>query len=182
MPIRLPLETERLILREFMPDDWEAVQRYACDPEVTRFMPWGPNTEDQTREFVRRVIDSAQANPRVEFGLAVALKTDGQLIGACHAGITHEHMQACIGYVYHKDWWGQGYATEAARALVRFGFEQLGLHRIYASCDAENIGSARVLEKAGMRQEGRFLQAVWTRGQWRDQLRYAILEQEWAGQ
>lgn len=179
--VSLPLETERLILREFEEADRKAVHVYASDPETVRFMTWGPNTEEQTQEFVARAIACRQDEPRRRFELAVIVKADGRLIGACSITVSDpDNRRGWIGYCYNREFWGQGYATEAARAIVGFGFEQLGLRRITATCDTENAASARVLKKAGMRREGLFREDERLRGKWRDTHSYAVLEGEWA--
>jgi RimJ/RimL family protein N-acetyltransferase len=170
---------ERLVLREYREDDWPAVHRYASDPEVCRFMMWGPNTEEQTRAHVRRSMQSAEVQPRRSFNLVVTLKESGELIGAASLVVSApENRGGWIGYVFARERWGQGYATEAARLLVKFGFEELGLHRIFATCDAENRASARVLEKAGMTLEGRMRSHEFIKGRWRDSLLFAILEED----
>ena len=84
-----------------------------------------------------------------------------------------------MGYWIARSFWGRGYATEAASAFLAFGFRELGLHRIWAWCIAENLASARVLEKIGMRQEGHLRQNEWMKGRWWDTLLYAILETEY---
>jgi [ribosomal protein S5]-alanine N-acetyltransferase len=175
----LPIETERLVLRDFVEEDWRAVHRYACDAEVVRYMEWGPNTEAETRQYIDRVIASQKASPRYTFELAVTLKAGGLLIGGAgfHAADPQSH-EGWLGYVLHRDAWGQGYATEAARALLVFGFRHFGLHRIWATCDARNAASAHVLEKIGMQREGYLREHKWQREGWRDTLLYAILERE----
>ena len=113
----------------------------------------------------------------------MVLRETGRLIGACGMRRTRPGgPQANMGYVLRRDAWGQGYATEAARALAGFGFEALGLHRVFATCDVENHRSARVLEKVGMRREGTMLEHMWIRDRWRDSFLYAILEHEWRAQ
>ena len=172
--------TARLTFREFEKADWPAVHAYASDPEVVRYMPWGPNTEAESRDFVRRQIQPQSDDPRYDFEFAVIRSDDGCLIGGC--GIHHSgppKRRGHIGYCFRRDAWGHGYGTEAARALVAFGFEALDLHRIFATCDPQNTASARVLEKAGMRREGRLRDDMWIHGRWRDSFLYAILEHEW---
>ena len=92
-----------------------------------------------------------------------------------------ENHEGEIRYILNRDFWGQGYGTETATALLRFGFEQLDLHRIVATCDRYNIGSAGVLEKVGMRGEGHFLEHKWEKGKWCDSYYFAMLLSEWAG-
>ena len=179
-PISLPLQTERLLLREFVAEDWRAVHEYATDPEVVRYMPFGPNTEEESKAFVEQVLAVQREVPRTKFELAVALRSNGQFIGGCAIRIGSQSFRdADIGYCFNRGYWGQGYATEAARAAVRFGFEHLGLHRIWATCDVNNAASARVLEKLGMQREGYFRRHMLVRGSWRDHLMYAVLEDEW---
>ncbi|MFH1567225.1 MAG: GNAT family protein [Gemmatimonadota bacterium] len=177
---RIPLETERLLLRDFALDDWPAVHEYARRLEVARFMTWGPNTVADTQAFVRRATVSRDEDPRRDHELAVVEKSTGRLVGGC--GITIDagpHRNAFLGYCLHPDVWGRGYATEASRALLRFGFLTLGAHRVWTTCDPENHASARVLQKIGMRQEGHLREDVWVRGQWRDELILAVLDPEW---
>ncbi len=177
--IHLPLHTERLLLRDFEEADWEAVYCYASDPEVTRFMVWGPNTEEDTREYIQHKLAAQQADPRTSFSLAVVLKAEDVLIGSCALTVSRpEKHAAYIGYCLNRDYWGQGYATEAVQAIIGLGFLQLHLHRIFATCDPHNVASLRVLEKLGMRREGRLLEDRWQEGRWRDSYLYAILEQE----
>jgi [ribosomal protein S5]-alanine N-acetyltransferase len=176
----LPIRTERLILRDFTPGDWRDVQEYGSDPEVVRFMPWGPNTEADTREFISRALAAQRRTPRAAFELAVTTGVGGRVIGGCGIRISRpEDGGADMGYCLRRDHWGSGLGTEMARAIVRFGFEQLGLHRIIATCDTENVASARVLEKAGMRREGHLVSDSRIRGSWRDSYLYAVLYDEW---
>jgi RimJ/RimL family protein N-acetyltransferase len=176
----LPIRTKRLLLREFREGDWKDIQRYAPDPKVVEFLPWGPNTLEQTREFMTKTVAEQRAVPRDTFNLAIVLRKSGRVIGGVRIGIRSvKHRRGDIGYVLARDCWGKGYATEAARAIVAFGFTDLNLHRIYATCDVRNKASARVLEKAGMRREGRMRESAFLRGRWRDSLIYGVLEQEW---
>ena len=173
------LRTERLLLRELTDDDFEAVHDYARDPEVVRYMPWGPSTEQETRDFLRRAQALATEEPRRGFELAVVTAGDDRLIGAIGLHMDTSELQAMLGYCYHRSAWGHGYATEAARAIVGFGFEVLLLHRVWAGCDPDNTPSARVLEKVGMRLEGRLREDTRIRGEFRDTLVYGILSREW---
>jgi RimJ/RimL family protein N-acetyltransferase len=174
------IETTRLRLRDFKKTDWRDVQDYARDPDVSRFMVWGPNTAEQTVEFVESTLEMQRQKPRLSFELAAILKDSNQFIGAAGIRILPgEPEQAAIGYVYNKKFWGQGFGTEACRALIKFGFVDLKLHRIFAICDRENMGSAGVLRKSGMRQEALFLKDRKIKGLWRDTLLFAILQSEW---
>ena len=174
------IEAERLVLREFRWDDWESVHEYAVDPEVYHYMPWGPNSEDETRAFVERAIASRHRDPRLHFELAVTVRENGRLIGGAGIRAADESFRAAdMGYCLRRDAWGLGFGTEASKGLIGFGFKRLGLHRIWATCDTGNARSARVLEKAGMELEGTMRDDTWLRGQWRSSLLYSILDSEW---
>jgi RimJ/RimL family protein N-acetyltransferase len=174
------LETRRHLLRELAAGDLPAVQAYAGDPEVVRYLDWGPSTPEDTVRFLALAQATRDAAPRTGYHLAITLRENGRVIGGCRIEIhSAVHAGGDIGYVLAREAWGDGHATEAAQALVRFGFERLGLHRIWATCDVDNQPSARVLEKLGMRREARLRQNVRRRGEWRDSHLYAILEPEW---
>jgi RimJ/RimL family protein N-acetyltransferase len=174
----MQLETERLILREFRVSDFDAVHEYASDPEVVRYMPFGPNILKQTQDFLDRAINRQKEKTRIDYELAVILKETNKLIGGCRINKVSE-IQAHIGYIYNKNYWGYGYATETAKALVAFGFNDLGVHRIYATCDPDNIASQRVLEKAGLILEGRLREDMMIHGEYRDSLIFGLLDNEW---
>lgn len=176
---RLPLLTERLELRDFREEDISAVHRWASDPEVVRFMCWGPNTREHTREFLQRKFAERTGEPRRTWDLAVVRREAGRVIGSVGLRLDEQMQQAALGYCYDQDAWGQGFATEAAREILRFGFEDLGLHRVHASVDTRNGASIRVLDKIGMRPEGRLREHVLQHGEWRDSYIYAILCREW---
>ena len=174
------IRTERLVLREFRPDDWEFVHEYAVDPEVSRYMPWGPNSEDETRAFIGRAMDGRKENPRLSFELAITLAENDRLIGGGGIRADDENFRSAnMGYCLRSDAWGVGFGTESAVALISYGFDRLGVHRIWATCDSENVRSARVLEKSGMRLEGTRRDDTWVRERWRSTHIFAILETEW---
>ena len=172
-----PLETNRLLLREFRAEDEASIHDYASDPEVTRFTDWGPNDTGQTHAFLDLCLGLQREWPRQSVSLGVEIRATRRLIG----GIGIEAATGVLGYVLHRKHWGRGYATEASREVLRFGFETLGLHRIVARCDVQNSGSFRVMEKIGMRREGHFLKDALKHGRWRDTFLYAILREEWRG-
>ena len=177
----LVILTKRLILRDFNEEDWKSVHEYASDPEVVRYVEFGPNKEEESKSFIHRALVHRKEKPRKDFTLAIVLKATNTLIGGCGIYlISPDNQEGSIGYVLNRNFWGQGYATETAQALLEFGFNQLKLHRIFATCDPKNTASARVLEKIGMRREAYFREHKWIKGKWRDSLLYAILEHEWA--
>jgi [ribosomal protein S5]-alanine N-acetyltransferase len=180
MNINLPLETQRLILRDLIKSDLQGVHSYASDLEVVRHLPFGPNSEEETKNYLQRELKLQRQQPRHHFALAVTLKDNKQFIGACRLSVTNtEKQEGSLGYCLAKEFWGQGYATEAVGKLINFGFQQLNLHRIFAICEPKNVVSMRVLVKSGMRQEGYLREYEWVKGEWRDMLLYAMLEREW---
>jgi ribosomal-protein-alanine N-acetyltransferase len=174
------IRTNRLLLRALQEDDWRAVHRYASDPEVVRYENWGPNTEDETRSFIQRSVSGRKEVPRRDYSLAILLETESELIGSCGIYLTDSgNREGHIGYTLNRKFWRQGYGTETAKALLEFGFGELNLHRIFATCDQANVASVHILEKVGMRREGHLRENKWIRGEWRDSLLYAILDYEW---
>jgi [ribosomal protein S5]-alanine N-acetyltransferase len=175
-----PIRTERLMLREFRASDEADVHAYGSDPEVSRYMDWGPNDEATTQAVIARWLASQAIWPRADINLAVEPVGDGRVIGSIRLGLKDPaNRTADLGHSYHRAYWRQGYAAEAARALLAVGFGELGLHRIWATADVRNIGSWRLLEKLGMRREAHFLQDVRVKGEWRDSYLYAILADEY---
>ncbi len=176
----MELRTARMLLREMCESDWRSIQQYAGDRRVCRFMEWGPNTPKMTRNFVRSVLTEPGARPRYNFNLVMTL--DGALIGAVRITIRSMiEREADIGYILAEGHWGRGFASEASEALLRFGFDSLKMHRIYATCDPRNEASWHIMEKLGMTREARLREHKRVRGTWRDSLLYAILDREWRG-
>ncbi|MDR0469141.1 MAG: GNAT family N-acetyltransferase [Peptococcaceae bacterium] len=177
------LETERLLLRKFEKTDFSAVHSYASDPANVIFMPWGPNSEKETRDFIRLAISEAGEKPCVAFFFAAVSKEADMLLGSCNITIAVSGDEAEIGWIVHRDHWKQGYGAEMGKALLRFGFDELSLRRIVAHCDAENHASWRLMESIGMRREGLFIESrpahKGSDKAYGDEYSYAILEREW---
>jgi ribosomal-protein-alanine N-acetyltransferase len=162
----MELRTERLVIREFRLDDEPAAHHYASDEEVTRYLTWGPNSPTDTTAYIKQVAREAAREPRTSFTLAVAT-LDDELIGVANLAITGEASTGELAYVLSRESWGRGYATEVARRLIVFGFDELGLRRITATCHPDNFASARVLEKAGMHFEKTMRDHLRVREGWR---------------
>ena len=174
------IATERLVLREFVTDDWPAVLAYQRDPRYLRLYPWTDRTEAEVRDFVQMFVDQQAEEPRRRFQLAITFLDGGPVIGSCGIRRKPENRwEADIGYELAPDHWGRGYATEAALAMVSFGFRDLELHRISSWCIADSVASARVLEKVGLQPEGRLRENEYFKGRWWDTLLYGLLESEW---
>lgn len=181
----LPIRTERLMLRLYREDDLDDVYAIQSRPDVTRYLYWGPRNRDQARESLRMKIASNRLRAEGDnLTLAVVLpKTDTVIGDVLLIWLSGEHRQGEIGYIFHPDHGGRGYATEAARVMLRLGFAGLGLHRIIGRIDGRNTASARVLERLGMRREAHLVENELVKGEWTDEVSYAILDREWrAGQ
>lgn len=176
-------ESRRLYLRDFNSDDAEAVFSYAGDAGNTYFMDWGPDSREDVRNYLTRKFAEQIASPRRSFDLAVCLKENGKLIGSVGLFLDENRSQAELGYIFHRDYHHMGYASEAAEALLRFGFMNLDLHRIYARCDSENYASEAVMKRLGMRKEADMKSCIYTavgqRKQWRGEKLYALLQNEY---
>ena len=175
-PIELP--GQHVILRDFRPDDATAALQVVGDDAVTQWLSFDSRDLAGAEAMIDGAIERAQHQPRTEFYLAVVLPEHDELIG--FARLAYAGVQAAkLGYAIRADQWGHGYATDATRTIVDFGFTELKLHRISAAIGPDNKGSIRIAERLGMRLEGRIRDHVFTNGQWRDSALYAVLAQEW---
>src|SRR5579859_1304885 len=148
------LFTERLLLREFADTDFDALREIDGDPEILRYRTRTEITPAETRAFLVQAQSEAADQPRQRYALAVVLRAGGRLVGQCGLTIINSaYDEAFMWYSVSRREWGQGYATEAAARLLRFGFEDAGLRRIFAECHPDNLASARVMEKIGLRRE-----------------------------
>lgn len=176
------LETKRTILREFETYDVFAINEYGRDERVYHFSDWGPNTPKISGEFVNTNIEDQKKNPRTDFELIVESKSTGDFMGICGIHISNEgSKEGWIGYGFKQEFWGKGYGLEVAKAIVAFGFEDLRLHRIYATCHVDNLRSENILKKLGMTLKEVKLKDTWCRTYWRDTKYYDILEKDHRG-
>jgi RimJ/RimL family protein N-acetyltransferase len=175
------LRTDRLLLRPFELRDADDVWAYRRLPEVVRHMLVEARDRDGAAVGVRRMMAETEIGPDggvVTF--AVVLPERDTVIGEVSL-VVRSAVHRCgeIGYVFHPDHQGKGLASEASNELLRLGFEDLGLRRVYGMCSAQNAASARLMERLGMRREAHFIGSRWAKGTWRDELVYAILADEW---
>lgn len=176
-----PIATRRLLLRPFQSDDLDRLYDIQSRPEVARYLYWEPRTLDQVREVLDRKMSQHTLTEQGDaLALAVVRRDNDVLLGEVNLfWLSQEHRQGEIGYVFHPDASGHGWATEAAEAMLRLGFGELGLHRMIGRLDARNSASARLLERLGMRREAHFVQNEFVKGEWTDEVVYAILDDEW---
>lgn len=174
-----PIETPRLLLREARPEDYDDIHAYAVRDEVVRFMVWGPNSREETRRALDGWLDEQSVWPRPGVNLVIEEKASERVVGAIRLTLQDaENRTADMGYTLHSEVWRRGYGTEAARTVLNVAFGQLGLHRVFAMADTENVGSWGIMEKLGMRREATLRKNRQVRGAWRDNHVYAILAEE----
>jgi RimJ/RimL family protein N-acetyltransferase len=176
-----PLLTERLALRPFAGSDLDALHAMHSREDVTRYLYWGPRTRDEVRAMLERLAMMTGFDEQTDaLRLAAILRDSGTLIGDVSLQrVSREHRQGEIGFVFDPARQGRGYATEATRVMLALGFEDLGLHRIVGRCDGRNVASARLMERLGMRREARLRENEFVKGEWTDELIYAMLAGEW---
>jgi RimJ/RimL family protein N-acetyltransferase len=176
-----PIRTARLDLRPFRPDDFDDVLALRSRPDVARYLLTGPLDRDGVRDLLKRAATETRLGEEGQrLALAAVRRDTGTVIGdLVLMWRSAEHRMGEIGYILHPDHQGQGFAAEAGEALLRLGFDGLGLHRVIGRCDARNRASARVLERLGMRREAHFVRNEIVKGEWTDELVYALLEDEW---
>lgn len=176
-------ETDRLYARDFASEDADAVFAYAGNVENTGFLPFSPETVEQAAAFVEHAMADRLQEPRRDYDLALCLKENDVLIGAVGLYLSEDRRQAELGYVLDMRYWHNGYAREAARGFMRFGFLGLDLHRIWAKCDDRNFASLHVMESIGMRREGHFIKSEYTtvfgKKGWRSTYLCAMLQKEY---
>jgi RimJ/RimL family protein N-acetyltransferase len=175
------LTTERLRLRPFEQADFEAVHAMESHPDVVRYLYWEPRTRDEARAALdRRIRMTSLDGDPAALRLAVIQQASGELIGDFSLGLrSRQDRQGEIGFMFHPDHQGHGYAAEAGRAVLALGFDIYDMHRISGSCDARNAASARLMERLGMRLEATLRETEFVKGTWCDELIYAILADEW---
>lgn len=170
-----PIETERLILRNYNENDFEDLFEYLSDPEVVAYEPYKPMSREEVKDNLSWRISTDEM-------VAVELKETHKMIGNVYLG-SGEFESIEIGYVFNKHYWGKGYAKEACRAMIEEKFKE-GIHRIFARCDTLNPSSWQLLEHLGFRREGSFKQNVYfwkdEAGNpiWKDSYEYALLNGE----
>jgi [ribosomal protein S5]-alanine N-acetyltransferase len=174
----VPVRTNRLNLREFVPTDFDAVHAYSSDPRVTRYLFFGPRDADSTADYLEGLLASQRERPRTRFELAVEEVSTGRLIGACDLSIIEPRV-VDLGYMLAVDDWGKGYATEIALALIDAAFFDLRAARVISTVDVNNGASIRVLEKIGMRWEAVFRKHRRAKNRWWDCHLFVLPREVW---
>jgi RimJ/RimL family protein N-acetyltransferase len=185
LSIDTPIATERLVLRPYIPDDLDDLHAIRSRPDVARYLYGGPLTPDESRAMLERKLGQTRlAAENDALALAVTLPGAAGTATGIIGDVTLwwrsvDYRQGEIGYAFHPDHGGRGYATEAVAAMLDLAFDSLRLHRVYGRTDERNIASAALMRRLGMRQEAHFRENEWYKGAWGSELVFAILEDEW---
>ena len=168
-------------VRPFEPGDFDELLAIHSDPEVARYVPWpARSAEDLRPVFERKVGTHWIAEEGDAMSLAVALSSGGALVGDISlTWDSREQRTGEIGFVFHPGHQGKGYATESMPVVMRLGFEALDMHRLFGRADARNEPSIQLMERLGMRREAHFVENEFLKGEWTDEVVYAILRREW---
>ena len=187
----MQIKTERLVLREYVAEDWSVLADYQSDPRYQCFEPWnsGLMFDEFVQGLVARFVYWQSQKPRYRFQLAICLPDADEPIGSCGIRVNEPGSRSAeLGYELAPAYWGQGYATEAARAMLSWAFSRrqaggLGLREVHAEVVDGNEASCRVLARLGMTLRGRRARYYWmhpgNRDSWRDALVYGILVPVW---
>lgn len=173
-------ETKRLILRSICANDLDDIFEFSSDPQVAYHMTWEANkTKSETLAFIHSVLEGYKNGLSAEW--AIVEKGNQKVIGTCaFIDWSNEHSKAILGYVINQLYWGNGYAVEAVKELLKYGFDTLNLNRIEAHCDIDNIASEKVMKKLGMSSEGILRQNQYIKGTFRDTKIYGILQVDYS--
>ena len=172
------LETERLVLRRLCLDDAQDMFDYASDPEVARYVPWDYHTSiEDSIDYLRSVEEKYESGETLDWG--IVYKQNSRLIGSCGYPVWNKRNHwAEVGYVVSREYWNKGIVSEALKEIVTFGFENMDLNLIYASCMVENLASERVMLKMGMKFEGILRERLLVEGAYHDVKIYSLLREE----
>jgi aminoglycoside 6'-N-acetyltransferase len=162
------LTSRRLVIRRFASGDAEALAAYRTDGEVARYQDWEcPYPISEARKFIASLYQLAPGTPGPWFQFAVSLSSSGTLLGDVALRTSRVEVgQAELGFTFASAHQGQGYATEAVRAVVQYAFGQLAIHGVFSRTDARNLQAQRLLERIGFRQESEFRESTWFKGAW----------------
>jgi RimJ/RimL family protein N-acetyltransferase len=174
------IESPRLVLRRFAERDLAALLAYLNDPLVARYQSWESYTERQARELIAEQRGREPGRPGEWFTFAAELKETRALVGHVALSVKRDDArQAEMGFTFAREYQGRGLAREAAGRVLDYAFDVLGLRRVLAVTDCENVRSIALLERLGLRREAHLVENVWFKGAWGSEYHYAVLRREW---
>ncbi len=171
------IETERLVIRPFIHTDLEDMHHYCSDPQTSIYTSWNAHqNKEETKQFIAQILLAYKQKKLAPW--AIVHKESAKMIGSIgFVSWREQHFSAEIGYALAREYWSQGLMSEAVSAIMAFGFGEMKLMRIEARCITANIGSRRVMEKCGMSYEGTLRKSVFAKGEFRDMLLYALINE-----
>ncbi|EJN04943.1 GNAT family N-acetyltransferase [Phyllobacterium sp. YR531] len=176
----LPLITDRLVLRAFVPADFTAYAAYHTLPELYRYLYTAPLSVPEIQKKFDSIVGAPFENDGDAFRVAVISRNDDALVGDVSLKLaSRDALQGEIGYIFNPQFSGKGYATEAVKTVMNVGFIEFGFHRIFARLDVDNKGSVGVVERLGLRREAHLIQNDRFNDVWGDEYVYAALASEW---
>jgi len=177
------LETKRLIIRDNIEEDLNELHSLMSDSEVNRYdSDFYSDSLDNTRTKLKVSIEKTGKKDRKKFWFAIVEKDSNEYVGQIGITIVSDQIENGVGqmaYFIHKKYWGKGYTTEAAKRVIDFAFEDIGLHKIITGCFTENIASEKIMKKCKMVREAELIKHVWHENKWKDRVEYRLLREEW---
>ncbi len=175
----MELRTPRLRIREFIDTDYIGLRDMDARAEFNTYEREYASESD-THQSLDESIGAQLEIPRTVYRMAITIHPSNTVKGVINIRLNIAKIREWeVGWAIHPDEWGKGYATEAARNIINWAFQTLNIHRVVAFCHADNSASVRVMEKLGMRRDGRLRETRWLYGKWWDEYVYAVLEREW---
>ena len=172
--------TERLALRQLVPSDAEKIFEYRSRPEVSRYQSWGIESLAAIQSQIETLSVTDPGTPGSWYQIGIVLQTSNKLIGDCGFKVLENELrQVEFGISLVPEFQYQGYATEALRALLNYLFVGLAKYRVIGSVDPRNLRSIKLMERVGMRNEAHFVRSLWFKGEWADDMIFAILASDW---
>jgi len=177
------LETQNLIIRDNIEEDLNGLYSLMSDREVNKYdSEFYSDSLDSTKSILKVSIEEAKKKDRRKFWFAITKKVSNEYIGQIGITLISNQIKNRIGqmaYFIRKKYWGKGYTTEAAKKVIDFAFENIGLHKIITGCLTENVASEKVMKKCNMVKEAELVKHVWHEDEWRDRVEYRLLREEW---
>jgi RimJ/RimL family protein N-acetyltransferase len=171
--------TERLAIRDLDASDGPRIFSYHKHPDISRFQSWATDSVDSVQSYIRSLPATEPGSPGGWYQVGIFLPS-GKLIGDCGFRVgAADPEQAEVGITLAPEFQGKAYATEALQALLEYLLVTLGKHRAFGSVDPRNVQSMKLLERVGMRKEAHFVKSLWFRGEWVDDVIFAVLASEW---
>jgi RimJ/RimL family protein N-acetyltransferase len=176
----IKIVTERLALRQLAASDAQKIFEYRSRPEVSRYQSWGIESRDEIQSQIESLVLTEPGIPGAWYQIGIVLRFGSEFIGDCgfHVLAT-ETRQAEFGISLAPKYQCHGYAAEALRALLNYLFVDLSKHRVFGSVDPRNLRSIKLMQRVGMRNEAHFIRSFWFKGEWVDDMIFAMLASDW---